>query len=204
MCYCGLTGMSWDLHEVCIEVASILQCMYLAVWRIENCNNGGAYYSTTIMPQYSARCCSSVFSKQPSHAGAKEIVTLKFGESLAPFEVFQPFFAMSEMLVLVAAPPKKRPNAEILHIGCVLGWGLHPAPTWMCENDSVPSRCYVSPCYGHPLCLAGRRWIRHDSAIQSESQVYHPGTHGCHTRCTHENMETCKIEHFIFETSNKS
>ena len=100
--------MSWDLHEVCIEVASILQCMYLAVWRIENCNNGGASYSTTIMPQYSARCCSSVFSKQPSHAGAKEIVTLKFGESLAPFEVFQPFFAMSEMLVLVAAPPKKR------------------------------------------------------------------------------------------------
>ena len=132
-------------------------------------------------------------------------MTLEFGECLAPFEVFQPFFATSEMLVLVAAPPKKKaPNAEILHIGCVLGWGLHPAPTWMCENDSVPSRCYVSPCYGHPLCLASRRWIRHDSAIQSESQVYHPGTHGCHTRCTHENMETCKIEHFIFETNNKS
>ena len=72
MCYCGLTGMSWDLHEVCIEVASILQCMYLAVWRIENCNNGGASYSTTIMPEYSVRCCSNVFSKQPSHAGAKK------------------------------------------------------------------------------------------------------------------------------------
>ena len=84
--------MSWDLHEVCIEVASILQCMYLAVWRIENCNNGGASYSTTIMPQYSARCCSSVFSKQPWHAGAKEIVTLEFREGFAPFEVFQPFF----------------------------------------------------------------------------------------------------------------
>lgn len=72
MCYCGLTGMSWDLHEVCIEVASILQCMYLAVWRIENCNNGGASYSTKIMPEYSVRCCSNVFSKQPSHAGAKK------------------------------------------------------------------------------------------------------------------------------------
>ena len=64
--------MSWDLHEVCIEVASILQCMYLAVLRIENCNNGGASYSTTKMPEYSVRCCSNVFSKQPSHAGAKK------------------------------------------------------------------------------------------------------------------------------------
>lgn len=36
---------------------------------------------------------------------------------------------------------------------CVEGWGLHPAPKDM------------------------------DSAFQSESQAYHPGTHGCHTRC---------------------
>ena len=34
-------------------------------------------------------------------------MTLEFGECLAPFEVFQPFIATSEMLVLVAAPPKK-------------------------------------------------------------------------------------------------
>ena len=27
---------------------------------------------STIMPEYSVRCCSNVFSKQPSHAGAKK------------------------------------------------------------------------------------------------------------------------------------